>query len=315
MKLHLDKFAFSTIINNVSKRSNVRPDILEKDYYVTLLLKELSDSKLHEYCYFKGGTALYKALKSIRRFSEDIDLTINVSDCNTNSSKQKRLKDSVLKYNSLIFEKTISNAKGSIQAQYKYDSLFEIDELDSLQRFGNVRVEGTNFGISEPIEAMMISTYLYELASDEEKDILTKTYEVFPFSINTLTFERIFIDKLFAAEHYYRDKKYLDLGKHLYDLTVLLKNDRIKIFLDNKPALIDMIMLQRKEEKSRYGGISEGVSLEEFEVFNCLNEKEVIKGIEYVHNVYVFDKDDVLEIDEINAAINKIASKLKNINN
>lgn len=313
MKLHLDKFAFSAIIDNVSKRCNVRPDILEKDYYVTLLLKELSDSTLHEYCYFKGGTALYKALKSIRRFSEDIDLTINVSDCDTSSSKQKRLKDSVLKYSSLKFDKTISNSKGSIQAQYQYDSLFEVDELDSLQRFGNVRVEGTNFGISEPIEPMEISAYLYELASAEEKDILTKTYEVFPFNINTLTFERIFIDKLFAAEHYCRVGKYLDLGKHLYDLTVLLKNDRIIKFLNDKDSIVDMITLQRKEEKSRYGGISEDIILEKFEVFNCLSDEEVIKGINYVHSVYVFDKQDILDISEIEDAINNIKAKLLEI--
>ncbi len=306
MKLHLDKFAFSTIIDNVSKRCHVRPDILEKDYYVTLLLKELSESKVHNYCYFKGGTALYKALKSIRRFSEDIDLTINVSDCKTNSSKQKRLKDSVLNFTSLEFDKKLSDTKGSIQAQYKYDSLYEIDELDSLQRFGNVRVEGTNFGISEPVEAMEISAYLYELADEQEKIILEKTYEVIPFNINTITFERIFIDKLFAAEHYIREKKYLDLGKHLYDLTVLLKNDRVKNFINNKNALFEMIILQRKEEKSRYGGISEDITLEQFEVFNCLNNDDVIKAIDYVHNVYVFDKEDILDITEINDAINLI---------
>lgn len=306
MKLHLDKFAFSTIIDNVSKRCQVRPDILEKDYYVTLLLKELSESKVHNYCYFKGGTALYKALKSIRRFSEDIDLTINVSDCKTNSSKQKRLKDSVLNFTSLEFDKKLSDTKGSIQAQYKYDSLYEVDELDSLQRFGNVRVEGTNFGISEPVEAMGISAYLYELADEQEKIILEKTYEVIPFNINTITFERIFIDKLFAAEHYIREKKYLDLGKHLYDLTVLLKNDRVKNFINNKNALFEMIILQRKEEKSRYGGISEDITLEQFEVFNCLNNDDVIRAIDYVHNVYVFDKEDILDITEINDAINLI---------
>lgn len=306
MKLHLDKFAFSTIIDNVSKRCQVRPDILEKDYYVTLLLKELSESKVHNYCYFKGGTALYKALKSIRRFSEDIDLTINVSDCKTNSSKQKRLKDSILNFTSLEFDKKLSDTKGSIQAQYKYDSLYEVDELDSLQRFGNVRVEGTNFGISEPVEAMEISAYLYELADEQEKIILEKTYEVIPFNINTITFERIFIDKLFAAEHYIREKKYLDLGKHLYDLTVLLKNDRVKNFINNKNALFEMIILQRKEEKSRYGGISEDITLEQFEVFNCLNNDDVIRAIDYVHNVYVFDKEDILDMTEINDAINLI---------
>ena len=306
MKLHLDKFALSTIINNVSKRCQIRPDILEKDYYVTLLLKELSESKVHNYCYFKGETALYKALKSIRRFSEDIDLTINVSDCETNSSKQKRLKDSVLNFTSLEFDKKLSDTKGSIQAQYKYDSLYEVDELDSLQRFGNVRVEGTNFGISEPVEVMEISAYLYELADEQEKNILAKTYEVIPFNINTITFERIFIDKLFAAEHYIREKKYLDSGKHLYDLTVLLKNDRIKNFINNKNALYEMIILQRKEEKSRYGGISEDIALEQFEVFNCLNNDDVIRAIDYVHNVYVFDKEDILDITEIRDAINII---------
>lgn len=31
--------------------------------------------------YFKGGTALYKAQKSIRRFSEAIDLTICIDNC------------------------------------------------------------------------------------------------------------------------------------------------------------------------------------------------------------------------------------------
>ena len=40
MKLHLDKYAFDTIISNISKRSNIRRDILEKDYYVTLMLNE-----------------------------------------------------------------------------------------------------------------------------------------------------------------------------------------------------------------------------------------------------------------------------------
>ena len=40
MKLHLDKYAFDTVISSISKRSNIRSDILEKDYYVTLILNE-----------------------------------------------------------------------------------------------------------------------------------------------------------------------------------------------------------------------------------------------------------------------------------
>ena len=98
MKLHKDRQAMEVLITNISGRTGVRRDVLEKDYYVTLLLKELTTKKNQNFSYFKGGTALYKALKSVRRFSEDIDLTVYVSDLDTQSQKQKRLKQSVLGY-------------------------------------------------------------------------------------------------------------------------------------------------------------------------------------------------------------------------
>ena len=63
MKLHESKESMELLISNISERTGVREDVLEKDYYVTLLLKELSEKKNQNYAYFKGGTALYKALK------------------------------------------------------------------------------------------------------------------------------------------------------------------------------------------------------------------------------------------------------------
>lgn len=81
MKLHRDKFSFLNIIGLIHGVTGIREDILEKDYYVTLLLRELSEKQETLPAYFKGGTALYKAQKSIRRFSEDIDLTICIDNC------------------------------------------------------------------------------------------------------------------------------------------------------------------------------------------------------------------------------------------
>jgi len=76
MKLHSDSSALETLLLDISGRTGIRADIIEKDYYVTLILKELADKQKDIPAYFKGGTALYKALGSIRRFSEDIDLTV-----------------------------------------------------------------------------------------------------------------------------------------------------------------------------------------------------------------------------------------------
>ena len=70
MNLHLDTTAFQVLLNDIHDKTGYRLDVLEKDYYVVLLLKELAamqDEGLK--AYFKGGTALYKELKTKNRFS------------------------------------------------------------------------------------------------------------------------------------------------------------------------------------------------------------------------------------------------------
>lgn len=45
MRLHLDKDAFRVLIESVHERTGYRSDVLEKDYYVVLILKELARIK------------------------------------------------------------------------------------------------------------------------------------------------------------------------------------------------------------------------------------------------------------------------------
>ena len=125
MKLHEDKFAFLNIINLIHEASSIRADILEKDYYVTLLLRELAGKQVTLPVYFKGGTALYKAQKSIRRFSEDIDLTVCIDNC-SNSQAKKRLEMATKKYQALprTSRKDLEDdRKGSITTVYDYTPL------------------------------------------------------------------------------------------------------------------------------------------------------------------------------------------------
>ena len=82
MKLHLDSDAFRVLIEQVSENTGYRQDVIEKDYYVSMLLQELAQFQREGLpAYFKGGTALYKALHSVRRFSEDVDLSVDVREC------------------------------------------------------------------------------------------------------------------------------------------------------------------------------------------------------------------------------------------
>lgn len=53
MKLHNDKGAFEFMLNTISNRTGIRSDIVEKDYYVILMLKELSEKQADIPAYFK----------------------------------------------------------------------------------------------------------------------------------------------------------------------------------------------------------------------------------------------------------------------
>ena len=130
MLLHLNKFEFKNIIEIIRDRENIDKDIIEKDYYVCLILKEIAKKQDYLKAYFKGGTAIYKMLSTMNRFSEDIDLTVKVLAEESNTRNKKRLKESALGYEieglELIKDECIDN-KGSVTGIYQYMSVYETD--------------------------------------------------------------------------------------------------------------------------------------------------------------------------------------------
>ena len=66
-------------INQVAAKSNHKlpEQIIEKDWWVTQVLKAVFSLPYAEHLSFKGGTSLSKCWHLIERFSEDIDIAIN----------------------------------------------------------------------------------------------------------------------------------------------------------------------------------------------------------------------------------------------
>ena len=63
MKLHNNKENFIEVIQIVSRSLNISPSLIEKDYYVTMILKSINDEVSG--LIFKGGTSLSKYHKAI----------------------------------------------------------------------------------------------------------------------------------------------------------------------------------------------------------------------------------------------------------
>ncbi len=313
MKLHEDRPSFRQLLRELSSRTGCRADILEKDYYVCLLLEELSKMADEAHAYFKGGTALYKALRSIRRFSEDINLTVDVSDCPNPSQAKKRLEGAVLKFHGLgpCLEK--DSRKGSVTCVYCYEPVTNLLP-DALQRFGKVKVEGTSFTISKPHERLSIAPYLFEISSPSEKKALTEAYDVSPFELPTISLERIFLDKVFAAEFYFLRGDYFDVAKHVYDLSVLLNEKKIRDFLENRERLGEILAFEREESLSRKGGIARETMVSDFTVFKRLKSSaEFKKDFSQMQRTYVFKREDFLSLSDVFYALEQISSLFKGL--
>lgn len=299
----LSKELLEELILNINDRTGIRNDILEKDYYVCLVLKDLSKKQDKLQAYFKGGTAIYKILNHMNRFSEDIDLTVKVKDNESNNSNRMRLKNSAIGYKiqglELDKEETIDK-KGSITSFYKYDSLFSMNELFKSEK---VQIESTSFTVSEPVSTYTIEPLIYKYALENEKKILKEEYDISAFNIEIIKLERIFVDKIFAAEFYFERNMYEDVSKHLYDISIMIKNDNIKRMLENKQELNKLISYKRKEEESRLGGIASNKEIKNFNYMNIKFNDELINAFNKMQRIYVLDDESVLTIDEVKNTI------------
>ena len=313
MILHTDKSEFSAMLNIINERTSIRRDVLEKDYYVTLMLNELSSWQNELPIYFKGGTALYKALGSIRRFSEDIDLTVCIDGC-SNSQAKRRLEKAANGYKSLsrTTKKAMeSNQKGAIISLYDYPSSSGEFVTDPLQRFGHVKVEATSFTVSEPFAPLTISTLIYDKADEVQAATLRNEYGVAPFFIDTIRLERIFVDKVFASEFYYQRKEYNEASKHIYDLSIMSKLDIMQELLADPADLTAMMAFKRREEKVRIGSDLSEKPISDFEIFYGMYENKNLRSeFDIMQNIYVFDKADRLDFEAVLESLVAIKERL-----
>jgi len=68
-------------VQRLSLKNNVSPEMIEKDYFIELILFYFSqDTSLYANIVFRGGTALKKIYFPEYRFSEDLDFVIKGKD-------------------------------------------------------------------------------------------------------------------------------------------------------------------------------------------------------------------------------------------
>ncbi len=253
MVLHKDKENFDIAIRAASRHFNVSPAIIEKDYYVTLVLYELAQQVPD--LLFKGGTSLSKCHKIIDRFSEDIDITLDSE--HQSQSKRRNLKYTIVQICNNLGLNLLNESETRSRRDY---NCYKIDYAarHSLSGLNPQLLVETVFIVKAfPDELKKASSMIYDYLKAVGNDEAIAQYELEPFDIRVQTLDRTFVDKVFAVCDYMLDNKTERQSRHIYDLSRLLT---LVALDDNLKALIKEVREDRKLGAKCYSA-QDGVSV------------------------------------------------------
>ncbi|WP_287334840.1 nucleotidyl transferase AbiEii/AbiGii toxin family protein [Prevotella sp.] len=247
------------IVQNTALRTNIEDLAIEKDWWVTITLKALFSTSFSEFLLFKGGTSLSKGKWEnidLRRFSEDIDISLSRSWFTETEEKQKlypfakcennnQLKSLRKASREVIFERLspelneqlaklgakdfyVENVKSIIQDGVEIPIDTDRDPvvlnvvypsiLDETNEYiqPKVKIEISCMSMDEPFENRALTSLIYDTFN--EVDNATQCF------VPTVLPIRTFLEKALLLNEEYQKKSPRSerMSRHLYDLERLM---------------------------------------------------------------------------------------------
>ena len=295
---------FKYFILEASMHVNLSEFIVEKDYWVTYLLKNLVKSEFANEFVFKGGTCLSKAYNLIERFSEDIDLLMIETDkTQSKTQKEKRLVALREYINSLNDLSYTTGNRSALYAAFRFSfPTISTSITDSVGK--EILLEpGYRGGTVPEIQKKTITSYVEKLVYG-----LLEDYDTKPFEINVLSAERIFVEKVFALKEIYDKDNGETLQKktrHYYDIYKLLQTNEVQALLNDNSKL-ESIVADINEISHKYYNL-EPVAWDDLIDHIALKPDENL--FKKLKQGYLNDKAlyyNQIEFEEVISALNKL---------
>lgn len=256
VKLHNNPQDFKDLITFTSEHFQISEVLVEKDYWVTVGLYNLSKSSLVDKVVFKGGTSLSKAHNLIFRFSEDIDLAVLVEPDASSGSVNRLLRD-VETACTVGFTQVVGDERERKFGSFR-KTIWEFRKLGLTKQYGDageyILVEVNSFTTPEPHQALQINSLIARYLSDTNKEDVIREYGLEDFTISVLRAERTFVEKISAiAKHSFQSQadNFGDLSKnirHVYDLVKMMPICQ-KSVLENKAQILDLLIRVKADDK------------------------------------------------------------------
>jgi len=296
MNLHENISLYRDAIRFTAQQMNLKPEYIEKDYWVTYALFTIFNNEIGKDTVFKGGTALSKCYNMIERFSEDIDLVVLRREGETDSKLKSKLKAVSTIVETVLPEVTIEGITHKMgmnrKTAHSYSKEFKGD-------YGQVRdviiLESTWLGYYEPYTTKSIVSFVGQMMMDNKQSDIAKENGLLPFDLLALEPIRTICEKIMSLVRFsYGENPMDDLKKkirHSYDLHQLLKQDVFSKFF-HSTAFDEMLLKVANDDVASFRNNNKWLNCHPSEALifkdleNVWNELKTIYNGDFKNLVY-----------------------------
>lgn len=271
--IDLSKEDRTDVLDRVSTELNIRQrEVIEKDWWVTAVLRAMYSLPYAQHLSFKGGTSLSKCWHLVDRFSEDIDITIDREYLGFSGTLSKtQISDRLRRATCSFVKETMQHdiaeqlhkngiAKNKFQVNVdithitttdpetiniNYDSVltFSIDGGNGLYVLPKVKVEVSGRSMNEPVNEVPLES------------MIDQVYPKAPFAepkfnVRAVLPERTFLEKLFLLHEEFAKPKDLirveRMSRHIYDIGQMLKTPIVEKAIHNEQLYRQVVEHRRK---------------------------------------------------------------------
>ncbi len=228
---------------------------VEKDFWVTELLRSVARPIDGGICIFKGGTSLSKAYSIIERFSEDVDILVAPPESATPGARDRLLKGVAERAKvdlglSLRLLTSTSGVKRNVS--YEYPARYPDPGRLSTGALLEMGIRGG----PEPHEPRVVESYI-AMAAKLDGVSPTEFDEFAPVSVLTLRPERTLAEKLSllhdrASRLAANPGGLVGQGRHVYDVYRLLKAETVRDAIA-KPGVVAALATDAELHSVRHG--------------------------------------------------------------
>ena len=229
MKLDQQPELLADAVRATSEYYHIAPVYIEKDYWISKILQQLSRSIYANNTVFKGGTSLSKGYGLIKRFSEDVDVAVLTGELSGNQIKTlitKVCKEMTQGLQEQEVPELTSKGSRYRKTLYQYPTSVH----DPLYSFvaNRVIVEINSFANPYPYVKRQIRSFITSYLEENSMQSLIEEYDLHSFELNILDKRRTLCEKVVSLLRFsFMDNPVEGLGskiRHFYDIYYLLND-------------------------------------------------------------------------------------------